>query len=177
MSATAHTIAERERRGVGVSTLERVRHSGEAPVITADVQRIEDWPLRQLHRRGALAPGDRAENDRLHDIGERLYLHASRSGLIAAMSPRTPGFERRSPSSGGDWDSDDVIHHRQVYATAITAIAGKVQQVVRLMIIDEVPAAETGMRVFGRENRGQAAAAAIEFLRHGLDEIGRQWGM
>lgn len=184
-------VSDRERRGVGVSTPERIMRAG-ASVIDIEVtteegrtitrQRVADWPIAILHRRGNL--GREPDGRRRLAIAERLLMHWTQAGL---SSLRGRDMAAWVPPSGQPYDgmpsSERQAHHRQVYRAAIDylrAIPGgglRKAQVVVMVVLDEVALAGVGLAVFGREHPQSASAVALEYLIDALDALGVHWGM
>ena len=166
-------VAERERRGVGVSTPERVRQAGDDALdIHAGVQRISQAIIDRLLARGSITP-------RQHEAGDRFRTDAYESGMVPSgalafeagdriFGSRTPQFMAASRSDA----------YRR-WTQAQGALGPRL-----LPIVDEVCWASgpkdtlktIGARLLGlTEKRAEVAALAV--LRVGLDTLADHYGI
>lgn len=179
MPATAtleRQINERLRRGVGVSTPERVRQAGETALdVVAGVQRIAQSPLDRLYARGELSP-DRGENKRLFDAGDRFREDAYLAGAIwpspglsydapqiaSGASTRLPGFLR----------SETAADAMKRHVRASNAVPGALRQVAILICLGEerTTAEEIGYALNARGKRS-ATVAGMTAIRLALGAL------
>lgn len=175
MDSISLAVAERERRGVGVSTVERVLRAGESAVeVHEGVQRIKAAALDRLHAKGLLT-------QRQYDAGDRYREDAYLSGAIwsspAAFGADSPSFGPRAPA----WlTSERVADARQRYRAARASLDGSTQA----LVIDAVCWAETTMTMadVGRivlriPSRRTAISVATRALRAGLDRLAVFYGV
>ena len=176
--AAERQVSERERAGYGVSTVERLRRTG-APIDLGEtatagvtVQRVMDWPLRQLYIRGSLGKPDEAKSR--YEAGQRFYTHWYESGLAGSLH----GVDLNSPggvaaSSGMPIPASEVAYrHRQHFRAAQAALgADAASTVLALVVINEVPLYEAAAPYMIPGDRAMARGGAVMLLCMALDRL------
>lgn len=166
-------VAERERRGVGVSTPERVRHAGETEldIAPAGHQRISQAPLDQLRAKGHLT-------QRLFDAGDRYRTDGYEAGIIGSGSMPLEPSDRR-PASGlpSFMRTARAAAALDRYGLARAQLKGT-RRVVELVCWADVglTMAEVG-KALGYTNKRSAQVAAMAVLRVGLENLAEHYGL
>lgn len=178
------SVKERERRGVGVSTAERVRQAGEDSLdVVGGVQRISQAPLDRLYARGSLAtkldPDQTSANYRRFTAGDRFREDAYTAGMVPSGAMNFEGGERRFGPRYATFMQVKRLdaHARWVEAQAIL---GRLYP-----LVDEVCWAAgpgdtlmaIGARVLRMPLDKRAETAALAVLRLGLDTLADHYGM
>lgn len=166
-------VSERERRGVGVSTPERVRQAGERELdIVGGVQRIAQAPLDRLYARHAITK-------RQFDAGDRFREDAYEAGMVpsgtAGMEPGDRRYGSRTPQFMAATRAD--AHARWVEAQAIL---GRLYPMVDEVCWAAEPGdrlMDIGARVLGLPRGRTSEASALVVLRVGLDTLADHYGM
>lgn len=168
-------VSERERRGAGVSTPERVRQAGETSLeIHAGVQRIRSAALDTLKAKGLIT-------QRQFDAGDRYREDAYLAGAIWSSSQSfaagSPAFGPRTPAF---LTAERVADARRRYRAARASLDGS----TAAMVLDAVCWAETTMTMadVGRvvlhiPSRRTAQSVATWQLRAGLDALAGHYGL
>src|SRR5690606_3824846 len=117
-------VANRERRGLGTATPERIMKSGGHSSVGADgTQRIVDSPFDRAHAQGRLGSGTSCpHNERRFRAGQKYRHHWYHAGLAGNL--QSPDLNRifasdPSSNSAGMARSEAEAWHRQKYREAV----------------------------------------------------------
>lgn len=168
-------VADRLRRGVGVSTAERVRQSGAAALDIRDgVQRIAQAPLDRLHARKALTR-------RQFEAGDRFREVAYAAGMTERLAQR---WEPTSGASGSGPTTPDFMAAGRTDAyrrwTRARQTLGRLLPIVEEVAWHAGPGdrlMDLGARVLGMPASRNSEVAALAVLRVGLDALADHWEM
>lgn len=176
----ADKLADRDRRGVGSSTPERLARSGIGLVLTENGrQEFCDWPVKMLFDMGLLGATDQgAPGWKRKDAGERYYTHWHRSRMspLGARDYRQPfaGVTGAFPVMPA---TEQQAYHRRAFREAFKALGmDRIGRATSMIVLEEIAPAEVGLCLTDRNNEGQARAVAIEMLIDGLDRLIAHWG-
>lgn len=166
-------VAERVRRGVGVSTAERVRQAGERELdVVAGVQRISQAPLDRMYARGELARGE-AENKRLFDAGDRFREDAYLAGAIwPQQSTRAGGRGEPAGRVPGFLRSERAAAAMRRHVAALETLSSTLESVAMLVCLGEgrTTAQEIG-HALGVAGRRSATVAGMTAIRLALGAL------
>lgn len=166
------SVAERLRRGVGVSTAERVRQAGEDSLeVVAGVQRVSQAIIDRLLSRGSITP-------RQHEAGDRFREDAYSAGMVAFSTSGDMVGDRQFGSRTAAFVSRADAYRR--WSLAQGALGPRL-----LPLIDEVCWASgprdtlkaIGARMLGRAPDRHTEVATLELLKLGLDTLADHYGM
>lgn len=152
---------------------------GMPPLRGADgVMRVSQTALERLAAQKRLHEADRDLNQKLFEAGDRLRHHHYLAGLDGG-----PGSIDLNRSGGGNghpsWlipGSESAAYHRQSFRRARESMEPGHWQVVFAICCGDATLESTG-RDAGFQNRGAAAAVAIDRLRRGLELLALAWGI
>lgn len=184
MSSLALQVSERERRGVGVSTVERILRAGATEVdvrtetdsvgghlVRVQRQRVSQAPLDRLNSKGHITAeqfeaGDMLRTDYLRSIVSGTNPLAQEGGARAVSSDPAIGRMIRAAAAG------------MAFREAAEALSGTVREVVLLVCLGEagLTMAEIG-RALGYTDRRSAEVAAMSVARVGLDQLAKWYGV
>lgn len=172
MSLIERQVAERERRGVGVSTVERVRRAGmsELDVSPQGHQRIHQAPLDLLKAKGLIT-------EEMFDAGDKLR-NAAADAVVAPLNPlAVEGGGRATSSDPAIARLDDAAWSGASFRTAVGKCPGVVGDIVLAVCLGEpgLTMAEIG-RALGYRDKRSAQVAAMAVLRVGLGILVRHYG-
>lgn len=161
------SVNERLRRGVGVSTPERIRQAGSDSLeVVAGVQRVSQAPLDRLLSK-------RSITQRQFDAGDRFREDAYAAGMIPsgalAFEPSDRRFGSRVPQFMAASRAD--AHARW---TEAQAILGRLYSMVDEVCWASGPGdrlMDIGARVLGLPSDKRAEVSALAVLRVGLDTL------
>lgn len=183
---STQAVANRLDKKLGVSTVERLIKSGAAIDIgegkqidpktgraeTVTFQRLMDWPLKRLARD---PEAQKRISKECFEAGETFYQHGFLGGILAA--PRGVDLN----SAGGGYNGgmpippvESAYRHREEFRGALAALGGtkdRVGTLTGMVVLQEIDLVEAGRAVFGRQDKAQARALAMEYLRDGLDRL------
>lgn len=171
----ARQIAERERRGIGVSTLERLKHSGAPLEIAAGsrAQRIAMAPLDRLA--GKSARGRPLLSRRQYEAGERLrddgYLAGFMRSAGMLLEPIDRGY---APSGPAFADSERAAAAMRRLRKAQAALGRPLSVVLEAVIWPEndvMTMSGIGKKLFNRNDATAAEAATIEVVKIALETL------
>lgn len=169
-------VADRERRGIGTATVERLRRAGQDIEVSPEGrQRLTDAPLQQLFSRRLLARPNEApeDNARRFAAGERLQRHAHEGALdrLAGRDWRLPPGGGIGTHPGGIYPASEwALMHRENWRKAVAALGkGRIGEITLGIVVEERRLVDLGRAVLGRRQEAQARAATLELLLEGLD--------
>ena len=172
LDALSRAVADRERRGVGVSTVERVRHSGDRELdVRADVQRVSQAPLDLLLARKHI-------DQRLFDAGDRYRMDGYEAGIIGSGAmPLEPGDRRPASGYPSFMRTLRTASALDRYGLARAQLKGA-RRVVELVCWADagLTMAEVG-RALGYTERRTAQISAMAVLRIGLEALAEHYGL
>lgn len=172
LDTLSRAVADRERRGVGVSTVERIRQAGEQALDISPKghQRIAQAPLDLLKAKGLIT-------EAMFEAGDRLRNDAAAS----VVTPTNPlAVEGGSRASSSD-PAIKRLHYAAAAAAdfhaAITKCPGVVGDIVLAVCLGEprLTMSEVG-KALGYMDRRSAQVAAMAVLRVGLGILARHYG-
>ena len=171
----ARQVADRERRGVGVSTLERIKHSG-LPLEVAEgtrAQRIAMAPLDRLAAKSV--KGRPVLNKRQYEAGERLRDDGYLAGFMRSGGMLLEPIDRSYDGSGPAFaDSNRAAAAMRRLRRAREALGRPLAAVVDAVLWPEdgvTTMGGIGKKLFGRADQTAAEAATIEALKLALDTL------
>lgn len=140
MSLIERQVAERERRGVGVSTVERVRHAGEASLdINAGVQRVAQALLDQLRSRGIIQEHE-------YEAGERFRSDAYEAGAVwSGAMPLEAGEKHVRSQPPIFLRSEKAADAMKRHVAATERLAGGLLQVAEYVCLGQTGNTLTGL--------------------------------
>lgn len=165
-------IAERQRRGVGVSTAERVLHSGlafDGPANAA--QRIAMAPLDRLHAK--TVKGQPILSKRQYEAGDRYRDDCHQAGLMKSGGFSMEPSDGRGKGGFAFENSDAAARALTRVVKAHYAIGAGARRVIEAVLWPEdgiTSVAEIGGKLFGRTGRW-AETAGIVALQMALDRL------
>lgn len=138
----SRAVADRERRGVGVSTVERVRHAGEDAInvsvetdnegghlVRVERQRVAQALLDQLKARGTI-------NDREHKAGDRFRRDAYLAGAFwSASMPLEPSGRNSKPGAYGPMRTENAAAAAKRLRKATAGLSGGLLQVAEYLCL------------------------------------------
>lgn len=159
----AKTVADREARGVGTSTAERVLQSGQAiDVAETGIQRVSQAPLDRLFARKVITQS-------MYDAGDRYREDCYLAGMVYSSQQGFEVIERRfGPKIPAFMQTRRQGAYKR-WADAQQAL-GHLAAIVDELVASEAgtPLGEIGARVTGRREGKAAEAAAVELIKVGL---------